>query len=169
MQMTTRHFKFRNKVRRLIISTDQAPVIGAMEGGRGHSPSEQSMIDDIPEYCPKMMHAAGNRNNVTEYLSRSPDPVTAICASLTSTPSVRFQVEMLAAAQDASADLLEGEDREVCSKEVIINGEPRCLVGLIDQETEIFRPILPLPVRALHDPLHTGPEKVFEIINSLHF
>ena len=60
-----------------------------------------------------MMHVPGKSNAVTDYLSRPPDPVTATCASLATTPSVLLKVEMLAAAQDASADLLEGEDREV--------------------------------------------------------
>ena len=62
-------------------------------------------------------------------------------------PSVRFKIEMLAADQDASADLLEGEDREVCSEEVLNNAEPRCLVGLLDQEADNFRLILALPLR----------------------
>ena len=78
-----------------------------------HSPSEQSMIDEVREYCAKMMHVTVNSNVVADYFSRPPDPVTAICSFFTSTPLVRFKVEMLAAAQDASADLLEGDDREV--------------------------------------------------------
>ena len=80
------------------------------------------VLDEILEYCLKMMHVPGKSNVVADYLSRPPDPITAICSSLTSTPSsVRFKIEVLAVTQDVSADLLEGDYREVCSKEVIID------------------------------------------------
>ena len=106
----TRHFKLRIEGRRLVIRTDHFPLIKAMEGGEGHPPSEQSMIDETREHYPKMMHVSGKSNVVTDYLSRPPDPVTAVCASLTRSPSVRFKVEMIVAAQDASAGL------DVCTR-----------------------------------------------------
>ena len=99
---------------------------------------------------------------------------TTIYPSLTSSPSVRFKVEMLVAVQDAAADLLGGENWEVCNKGFVTNREPQSLVGLMDQETENFIPLVSLSVQStvfakLHDPLQTRPEKTFKIINNFYF
>ena len=110
-----------------------------MKGGEGNTPSEQNMKDEMQTYCPKMIYVPGELNVVD-------DLGPAMCASLKSTPSLRFKISTLAAAENSSIDLLVGEDQEVCNMEVIINEELRSLARLMDQEAVNFRPIVPLPV-----------------------
>ena len=104
--------------------------------------------------------------------TRPPDPVTANCASLTT--FCTLQGRDIVCRSRRSCRSSRRRYPEVCSKEVIVNGESCSLVEQMDQKTENDRPVIPLPVRGVifamfHDPLYTGPKKTFEVIDDLYF
>ena len=69
--MATRYFKHRIRGRHLIIRTDHASLVRAVEKGYGeHSPSEIRMLCYVKEFNPQMIYIKGEENIIADTLSR---------------------------------------------------------------------------------------------------
>ena len=69
--MSIRHFKFRIRGRSLILRTDHAALVHALNRGEGnHSAVENRMVSYIKEYLPEVIYLTGDKNIVADVLSR---------------------------------------------------------------------------------------------------
>lgn len=71
LYMSLRHFKHRVRGRPLIIRTDHASLVKAVNNPGGeHSPNEHCLIHYVKEYQPTIIHIKGKDNVVADALSR---------------------------------------------------------------------------------------------------
>ena len=111
LYLSVRHFKHQLSGRALIVRTDHAALVQAIENVNGeHSIQEDRMIAYIKEYLPRMTHIKGELNLFADFLSRPADSEPKPGASTDE------------GKQPALKEVTLGSDSGVCSSQEVRNG-----------------------------------------------
>ena len=173
--LSIRHFKNYLRGRSFLIKTDHKALVNAINNGNGeHSLHEHSMISYIKEYGPGIEHINGNDNSVADTLSR-PNATVINCVE-----KVHWEIPSL-----ESFALYQNEDPQVLKEiEYVKNSNKFKLVtrqvgqnilyGVVDNENQNFRPIVPNVLQPaifhnFHSALHQGVQKSIDVIRRHYF
>ncbi len=192
--MNLRHFKYRVRGRELIIRTDHKSLVRALENGEGeHSPQETAMLAHVNEYLPTIQYLPGEENVVADLLSRPTEtphsekndltekPINLLASSDSDTQPT-LSLELLAEEQAKENSLL-GDTNDYIKQRKLplkiqgksVSAQPTLLLyGVLDDEGNNFRPIVPTTLRALvfhslHDIIHPGQNRTTSLVGAHYF
>lgn len=142
LHLAMRHFKYKIGGRRLIVRTDHAALVTAVQNGYGeHSPLERRMLDHISQYNPEMIHIAGVDNTWADFLSRpnEPSPLTSISPHETLLTTKHERTENISTITHETLPTTADEPTALVTVEQIAKqqNEDNTLIAKVTESTEI--------------------------------